>query len=189
MENWSQLPEYPNYNISDCGGVMSLYKNRLLKPNSNNGYVQVWLTNESGSRWHYIHRLVAQLFRPNPNNYKEVNHINGAKADNRAENLQWCTHSENIQHLYKSLLYVAPSGVNNKRTGTKLSQEAKDKIKASKERYKGENHPKFKGWYVLGDGARYASANAAADHLGIHSMTMRRYNHIRNYFVFVPKQG
>ena len=48
---------------------------------------------------HYsVHRAVAELFIPNPNNYNEVDHINGNKLDNRVINLQWCTHQQNLNN-------------------------------------------------------------------------------------------
>lgn len=48
----------------------------------------------------FIHRLVAMAYLDNSNDYPVVNHISGDPSDNRVENLEWCTHSHNVQHAY-----------------------------------------------------------------------------------------
>ena len=52
------------------------------------------------TRQYLVHRLIAQTFLPNPNNYPCVNHINGNKLDNNVNNLEWCTVAHNTQHSY-----------------------------------------------------------------------------------------
>ena len=99
MEIWKTIVEAPNYEISTKGNVRNKTNRRILKPQAfgATGYKQVSLkikeTNKFQKR--YIHRLVAQTFIDNPENKREVNHINGDKLDNRLSNLEWVTSSEN----------------------------------------------------------------------------------------------
>ena len=86
-----------NYLVYRNGYVFSKYYKRFLafRPN-NHGYLRVWINNKD----EYVHRIVAACFVPNPKGYREVNHIDGNKQNNNAENLEWCSRSYNNKHAF-----------------------------------------------------------------------------------------
>lgn len=101
------------YEVSNLGQVRSLDRqtrggfkpSRILKPQTQwTGYTQVGLT-RPGQRQQYkkIHVLVAEAFLPNPDNKPQMNHKNGIRNDNRLENLEWVTISENHKHAFREL--------------------------------------------------------------------------------------
>ncbi len=67
------------------------------------GYMQVCLCKNNKKKYKSVHRLVAEAFIENIEHKPEVNHKNGDRADNRAENLEWVTRSENERHAYRVL--------------------------------------------------------------------------------------
>lgn len=98
-EIWKVCPSDANYEVSSLGNVRRV-NGRILKPWDNNGYRQIAL---SKRRREHIHRLVAEAFIPKDDIRNQINHINGVRSDNRVENLERCTPSENQRHRYEVL--------------------------------------------------------------------------------------
>lgn len=128
MENevWKPIWHAPNYEVSNMGRVRSLTKEltcknrwgttttyvklgRVLKVSpirKQCNYNQVIIAGSSlksptgRHKKFLVHRIVAEAFIPNPNNYPHVNHINSTTTDNRAQNLEWVTVSMNTKHAF-----------------------------------------------------------------------------------------
>ena len=110
-ELWKEIPgAKEKYMISSFGRVMSPSGGIRKLYQWESGYMGIGIVMESGKkRILRVHRLVAQAFIPNPDNKPCVNHLNGDKTDNRVENLDWCTPSENSRHCI-NILNKKPKG-------------------------------------------------------------------------------
>lgn len=120
-EVWKNIPDYEGlYQASNLGRVkglkrykqnhskLQLVEEKIIKQyvNKYNGYVYVVLCKNGKENNCRVHKLIAKTFIPNPNNKSQINHIDGNKQNNRANNLEWCTCKENIQHAYSNGLIV-----------------------------------------------------------------------------------
>jgi len=89
--------------ISENGQVRNTTTGRVLSPCDNGrGYLLVGKYINGKKKNFYVHRLVAEAFLTKGAGKTEVNHINGDKRDNRAQNLEWCTSSENKIHAFRT---------------------------------------------------------------------------------------
>lgn len=104
------------YAITEDGQVINLANNLPLKPIRNqNGYYKVGLACGDGTHKQVsIHTLVAKHFIPNPYGYKQVNHIDGDKSNNTVTNLEWCTHTQNMEHAFRTGLRKGYMDANTK---------------------------------------------------------------------------
>ena len=127
-EIWKDIQGYEGfYQISNLGNVKSLErvidkgngilqhrKERIMnKRESVDGYYVAKLNVNKKSKSIAIHILVARHFIDNPNNYPEVNHKDCNRKNNQVDNLEWCTHQQNVEYSKQLGHYKAKSGCDN----------------------------------------------------------------------------
>lgn len=108
-EVWKDIPQYENYyQVSNLGRIKSLdrlyngrnLKGKILKLSPNKfGYLRFTAKKDGITKTLHVHRVVLSTFNP-IDEEKQVNHIDGNKLNNKEENLEWCTDSENKIHAY-----------------------------------------------------------------------------------------
>jgi hypothetical protein len=132
-EEWKDINDFDGYEVSNFGNVRG--KDRLKKGRhglrltngqpmkqvfNKKGYPEVRFRKE-GTHTKLVHRLVAKAFVPNYDNKSQVNHIDGNKLNNRADNLEWVNNSENQLHAYK--LGLQPSRAGEKNSKAKITDK------------------------------------------------------------------
>lgn len=98
MEIFKKIVGSEKYSVSNYGRVRNDNTGKMVPQGTNFGYRIVSLFENGKAKKYRVHRLVADAFIPNPNNYPIVNHKDEIKDNNRMENLEWCTHSYNTRY-------------------------------------------------------------------------------------------
>lgn len=175
-EIWKDIKGYEGYyQVSNLGNVRSLDRVQTFNNGSKLckrivygktisnyigkcGYVRVRLARGGKKKTTLLHRLIALHFIPNPDNKKEVNHINGVKSDYSISNLEWMTHKENIQHAHDN--------------GLAKNKGLKGRLNPMYGKTYGEN-PRAKIVIDMSNGIFYSCAKEAAEAHDIKVATLR----------------
>lgn len=120
-EIWKTFDYQGNkYEVSNYGNVKTHYRSeegRLMTLAEHRlGYLTITFRSNNKHKKFFVHRLVAMLFVPNPYQYNEVNHLDGNKKNNYYENLEWCTHQQNMRHAFDTGLDSVGKGIYNPRS-------------------------------------------------------------------------
>jgi len=135
---WKTICNFNQYTISDKGEIKSYKRNKegyiMKKQEDKDGYFKVSLYKEGKYTRMFIHRLVMMTFNPVKKMEKlQVNHLDGDKKNNDINNLEWCTHKENIKHAINMGLKNSSKGVNN--FNVKLTKEDVKKVVKLRENF------------------------------------------------------
>lgn len=147
LEKWRDIVGYEGwYQVSNLGRVKRVksgpntYTGRILKTFSSRGYPMVWLYKDGKSDAVSVHTLVLEAFgNSRPSGY-ECNHKNGDKSDNRMENLEWVTHSENMKHAYRVLGRRQGGQENRKGENNNNARQTTQEVLKIRELYEAGEH-------------------------------------------------
>lgn len=135
-EIWREIKEFPDYQVSNLGRVKSLKYSapHILSPSlsKSNGYYQVILRRDAQSTTMKIHWLVAEAFLGERKPEMTINHINGNKLDNRVENLEYLSMTDNMHHASEHGLLT----IGSNHPQAKLSENDVIEIKRALQNYR-----------------------------------------------------
>jgi hypothetical protein len=163
MENneeiWKPVLGYENfYEISNIGNIRSvnrvinnrLFKGQLLKPrnkeNKEGNYLTVSLKKDSNNKTKFVHRLVAESFIENPNNFPHVNHIDENKLNNSLENLEWCDAKYNCNYGNRNNSIIETKFKNGMINPEMVGLTKSEYVKIYRKKYKIENQENAKAY-------------------------------------------
>ena len=120
-----------SYRVSNTGVIIGPRGRRIKERTNRDGYKEVTLGKTAHrSACVRVHRVVAELFVPNPENKPEVNHIDFDRTHNSSNNLEWVTHQENVNRSSSVGRYHTPLRVGEKNGRSKLTEDMVVKILA-----------------------------------------------------------
>ena len=173
-EVWVELEEFRGYKIGSHGNVYSTKRDKLLRQYDKHGYKYVFLYDgHSKRKCMFVHRLVAIAFIDNPDNLPQINHKDENTANNKADNLEWCTAEYNCnygRHRERLKMSIAKRGGSMK--GRHHTKEAIEKMRKAK-----IGKPSKRRRPVTIDGITYESVSNAMKELGV--CTRRIYKLIK----------
>lgn len=125
---FTKIKSLPNFEVSECGVIRNA-KTKHVKSQyiSSTGYYMISVTCNGRSKPKRVHRIIAEVFIPNPDNKPDVNHKDGNKLNNSISNLEWVTHSENMKHAFKNGL------ANNTGAKNGMAKLNEDKVRRIKQ--------------------------------------------------------
>ncbi len=143
MEKYVDVVGFGNYQVSNYGNIKNKKSGRMLAVSyTEKGYLKVNLSRGGVSHTRRVHKVVCEHFVANPGNKPQIDHIDCDKANNRADNLRWCTNQENLDFYYENHhVYKVPKP---------------NKYGSREEMIKAVGNP------VCVNGVRYVSAGTAA---------------------------
>lgn len=166
MTEWRPIPGWEKYEASRCGKVRRIGGVELRGHVNERGYSRVSLSDGARKRSTSVHRLVAETFIANPLALPQVNHKDGVKLHNGADNLEWVTAEQNRDHAFDT-------GLNDKgaaRFNAKLTDNDVREIRRSYI----PRHPEF--------GARAFARRLGVDHYTVCDVIWRRrWKHVADF--------